>query len=240
MTQDDRSNGLLFSNADHKVIFLNKTLQVMLNYPEKAVSHFIGEPAHKILGISHEQYKIIAKQVLSSGNLDSIALELTNQTGEKVQITARGVSNKDNKGELISIDYTFVSEDIVQISASPRTALSVDLVHEVVRFYFKRQLEGLYSAMKNWGGNRLAELFNNIINGTAKTHNWDLSMDGEKIIDNSDTMRFDSYYALLVTAAATVKKVLGDTVMCKQVEKVNKKANPMTFDYIDQDWYKKI
>lgn len=240
MRQHDTAHGLLFSNANHRVIFINKTLQAMLNFPEKAASHFIGEPAHKILGISEAQYKIIARQVLNAGNLNSIPLELTNQLGEKVQITARGVSHKDNKGELISIDYTFIDPDLSDVSSPPGTDLSVYLVHEVVRFYFKRQLEGLYSAMKNWGGNRLAELFNNIINGTAKTHNWDLSMDGDKITDNSDTMRFDSYYALLVTAAATVKKVLGDTVMSKQVETVNKKTNPMTFDYIDQDWYKKI
>ncbi len=240
MAQYDNVTGLLFSNADHKIIFLDKTLQAMLNFPEQAVSHFIGEPAFKILGLSEEQYRGIAEKVVNSGSLDAIPLELTNQQGEKVQIVAKGVSNTDNKGELISIDYIFTSEDATIISRSAANSLPVDLAHEVVRFYFKRQLEGLYSTMKNWGGNKLGELFNRVINNTAQTHGWDVSMDRDKVSDSSDAMRFDVYHALLNQAAATVKKVLGEAALHKQIEKVDKKANPMTFDYIDRDWYKKL
>ena len=222
MSQNDNVQGLLFSNADHKVIFLNKTLQAMLDFPGQAVSHFIGEPVFKILGLTEEQYRNIAEKVVSSGEVDAMPLELTNQQGEKVQLVAKGVSNKDNKGELISIDYTFTSDDSALMQQSA-TSLSVDLAHEVFRFYFKRQLEGMYTAMKNWGGRKLGDLLNQVVNSTAQTYGWDVSMEGDKVSDDSDVMRFDVYHALLHKSAATVKKVLGATVMHKQIEKVNEK-----------------
>lgn len=239
MSQAMSIQGVLFSNEDHNIIFLNKTLQMMLDFPETSISTFVGEPAHSVLGLSSEAYHNLVQQIVTQGQLIDEPIELKKQNGESISTITAGVLNTDDKGKVISIDYTFQAVDEALLT-NVSDSLSVDLVQEVVRFYFKRQLEGFYDIMTKIGGKKLGMLLNDVVNTTAQQQNWKVQMDGNTITDDANILRLDTYHGLLNKAASTVKKVVGKSVMQKQVNKVNKKSNPMTFDYIDEDWHEKL
>jgi hypothetical protein len=235
------ATGVLFSNANHNVIFLNKTLQTMLKYPESAMSVLIGKPVHEILGISEEQYQQFARQVIAHGKVNELPVELQSHAGQTLTMLAEGITNKGVDGTFIGIDYSFREAVGIQTTVSgTANAIPIELAHEVVRFYFKRQMEGLYQTMTNMGGNKLGNLLNEVVNTTAQRQQWNVSMTGNKITDDADSLTMDAYEGILYKAAAYVRKVLGETILTKQVEKVNQKTNPTTFDYIASDWHKKL
>lgn len=239
MSQSSPTTGVLFSSANHKVVFLNKTLQTMLKYPEAAVSLFIGKPVHEILGMPEKQYQEVATQVIEQGQVDEIEVELEGHSGHKLTAIAEGVMNKDMDGSFTGIDYTFRQTHAVPTEvAHSANRVSGDIAHEVLRFYFKRQLEGFHQTLTNMGGKKLGSMLNTVVNTTAENQQWNVTMDGDKIIDDAESLTLDSYRGLLFKAASYVSKVLGDSMMAKQVEKVNKKTNPKTFDFIEADWHK--
>jgi hypothetical protein len=241
MSQSLPVNGILFSNAKHQVIFLNKTLQMMLNYPESAITFFVGKPVHEILGIREDQYQTIAKQIIEQGQVENLPIELSDQSNQKLRVIAKGTLNKDNKGEMIGIDYTFYEElEGSNKVVGKASSIPSELAHEVVRFYFKRQLEGMYQVTTNIGGRKLGDLLNEVINTTAQQQQWNITMQGDKITDDPTSLTIESYEGLLFKVASYVSKVLGQSIMIKQVEKVNAKTNPMTFEFVAAHWYKQL
>lgn len=240
MSEMTQHSGVLFANANHHLIFLNKTLKQMLNLPDTPVSLFIGKPVHEILGMSVSEYESLATRIINLGRVDDLSVEIQSRSGEKLSVVAQGMINKDNNGKLVGIDYQFHMADAGQIADTTIAPLSVDMAHEIVRFYFKRQMEGLYEVMMQWGGKQFGSLLNDVFNETARVQQWRISMADEKISDSDSLMRLDMYLGLLYKSASYVSKVLGTAVMQKQIKKVNDQTNPTTFDYIEKDWYTKL
>lgn len=233
------ATGVLFGNASHHVIFLNQALQTMLRYPESTLSVFIGKPVHEVLGIPQDQYQQVADQIISAGRVEELPVKVSSQSGDRLAFIIDAIMNKDNAGAFVGIDYTFRESD----KALAETIASVegmDMAREVVRFYFKRQMEGLHQTMMLWGGNKFGNLLNDVVNSTAQRQQWPVTMQDNKIMDDPAGLRVESYHGLLFKAAAYVSKVLGESAMVKQVEKVNQKINPKTFDYIEADWHKRL
>lgn len=241
MSEGYQDSGVMFTSSSHRVIFMNETLQKMLKYPETELSALIGKPAFEILGLTNETYQQIIEQIISKKKVDKQALELYTQSGEAVNILIQGEANTDVSGGFAGFDYMFYATDVqVESVGADVEETNQDMIQEVIRYYFKRQLEGLDELMMLWGGQKFSLYLNNVVNKTAKQHGWTITMEGNKITVNPTMTHMEAYHGLLYKAAAYVMEVLGDTVVHKQVEHINDKTNLSTFDHIERDWVKHL
>lgn len=241
MSEGYQDSGVMFTSSSHRVIFMNETLQTMLKYPETELSNVIGKPAFEILGLTNEMYQQIIEQIISKKKIDKQALELHTQSGESLNVLLQGEANTDVGGGFAGFDYMFYATDVqVESAEADVEDIDQDMIHEVIRYYFKRQLEGLDELMMIWGGENFSLYLHNVVNKTAKQHKWAITMEGNKIIVNPTMAHMEAYHGLLYKAAAYAKEMLGDTIVHKQVEGINDKTNLSTFDHIERDWLSRL
>jgi PAS domain-containing protein len=242
MSEGYQDNGAMFTSSSHRVIFINETLQKMLKYPDTALSTMIGKPAFEILGLAHETYQQIIEQIGIEGKVNEQPLELYTQSGDILSVLLHGEANTDVGGGFAGIDYMFhpTEEQVVSSETEVDEVVPDNMIQEVMRYYFKRQLEGLDELMILWGGEKFSLYLHHVVNNTAQQHGWAVAMENNKIIVDTEMTLVEAYHGLLYKAAAYVKEALGDGIVHKQVEHINDKTNPSTFDYIERDWLKRL
>jgi hypothetical protein len=232
------TRGVLFADAQQRTIFVDTNLQKMLFISETDLGYFIGEPVHKLLGITTEIYNDLTRRLQKAQQVDMENLELRDQDGNLLTVSVDCTANRDASGNLMGIDLTInntlQATDTVDNSIS---VISSKMAEELVRYYFKRQLEGLYEIMTHVGGKRLGQYLVKSINTTADQNGWNLEMSDSTIHIRSERLSFDAYQGLLFKAASYASTAIGSKIVGKRIAQVDERANPKTFDYIQQDWF---
>jgi len=235
------TRGVVFADAQQRTIFVDTNLQKMLLISEAELGHFIGEPVHKLLGIAAETYNDITKQLQHSQQIDTESLELQDQEGNLLNVSVDFTVSRNIFGNLMGIDL--IIYDIFQATAITEDSVSVissRIAEEVVRYYFKRQIEGLYEIMTHVGGKRLGQYLVTAINSTADQNGWDVEASDSTIHIRSDTLPFDAYQGLLFKAASYASTAIGRKIVSKRIAQIDKQANPKTFEYIQQNWFQQL
>lgn len=245
MPEGYQDSGVMFASSSHRVIFINETLQKMLKYPETELSIMIGKQVFEILGITEETYLNIATEIGMQGKIDKQSLEVSTQSGKALSVLIQGEANIDVSGGFAGIDYMFYATEVIEEQAEPIEADVDELVpntviQDAIRDYFMSQIEGLDKLMTVWGGEKFSLYLNNVVNSTAQQHGWAVTMESSKITVDPTMTQTEVYHGLLYKAAAYVKEALGDAIVHKQVEQINDKTDPNTFEHIERDWLKHL
>jgi hypothetical protein len=229
--------GVVFADNQHRTIFADSGLQNLLLISKESLADLIGEPVHKLFGISSEIYKEIVKepQKVQQSKIDS--LELRDKSGNSVLVNLNYTVSKDAKGKLMGIDFTvYQAMNIPTANASVAT-IPDEMIEEVIRFYFKRQVESLHEVMTQIGGRGLWQYIETAINTTAAENDWAIVVNGKDIVLKTATLPLDAYRGLLFKAASYAVSAIGKNLVKKRFDKVDEQSNPIIFEHIPKDWF---
>jgi hypothetical protein len=234
-------HGVAFADAQHRTIFADTRLQKMLNIPEADLGQFIGEPVHMLLGITSEAYNELTQAIQQAQQFSKDDLNLQNQSGDSLKVSVEWSVNKDANGNIMGLDFTFYQAAQISVTSDDsESTLSSEMAEEVLRYYFKRQIEGLYKVMTQVGGARLWQYLETAINATAEKNRWDVIINGNSVIINTDKLPFDAYQGLLFKAASYASTAVGNRLVKKRIAEIDAQSNPKTFEYIQSNWFEKL
>jgi len=237
MAEQHLSSGNIFTNEHHQIIFMDNVLQMFLGQTTGWVGKILGTPINELFGLTFSQYLELVNNYEVDGHINNISLDLIGEDGQGVSSLVTGVINRDDQNRQMGVDYHIevISTSVAPVNVQP---VSDTIIDEVVRFYFKRQMETLYETTVMWGGIRLGDYLNKIINETSQQNNWHIVMDAEKVKIAGGAISLDTYIGLMAKASAYISSLIGSKLVHREIEAVNDKANPTTFEHIDRDWYK--
>lgn len=230
--------GTLFTDEHHSIIFIDKALQAQLGLTQESVGRILGMPVHSLFGFTMAQYQNFLDQYIKSDAQQEINLDLIGQDGNPIPSTVMGVLNIDSQSNLMGVDYRIKPNS--SFTAPIVSTLSDPLVNEILRFYFKRQMEVLYETATMWAGKRVGTYLNKVVNDTSQLNGWGVEMDANKITLSDDIQSVDIYLGLLAKAAVYMSSLIGERLVHKQIDAVNDNTNAMTFDYIDRNWFRTL
>lgn len=237
MVEQAVNSGNIFTNEHHQIIYIDKTLQVLLGQTQDWIGKTLGTPVNDLFGLSLSRYQELLRNYQADGRFDNVSLELVAEDGQRISSLVTGVINRDEQNRQMGVDYHI---EVIATSTAPLNvqAVSDTIIDEVVRFYFKRQMEALYETTVMWGGIRLGDYLNKIINETSQENNWHIVMTTEKISIEEGAISVDAYIGLMAKASAYISSLIGSQLVHREIEAVNDKTNATTFEHIDRDWYK--
>ena len=230
------NQGVVFADHQHRTIFADNGLQKMLSIPKGRLEEFIGEPVHKLFGISSQTYNEIIKE--SQPKLDNI--ELHDKSGKSVLVNLDYTVSKDAQDKLMGIDFT-VRQSLGHVESDEALASIPDeMLEEVIRFYFKRQIESLFEVMSQIGGYGLWQYIEDAINESADKNGWAIAINGQDINIKTVSLPIDAYQGLLFKAATYSAKAIGKHLVKKVVDKVDQQSNSIVFEHIAKDWFEQL
>jgi len=95
---ESTKDGVMISDSDGKVSFINLSYVEMLGY--KSPEELIGKPVAELYA-KPEQRKKIFKEMMGKGSFKNLEIELIKKDGNSLYILASGTIHKDKKGNVI-------------------------------------------------------------------------------------------------------------------------------------------
>jgi serine/threonine protein kinase len=222
---------LLMTNMLGHVIFVDNQCLNLLKRHHNEARTIVGKAIHDVIGIDEQLAKQLLGIISSQGQIDSIELEITNSRGHPLAVICSAMATRDDKGDFVGADITLLPLPKVSDgspSSSFQTAQpSVNTQEKnYLQSYFINQLESLCLLSSNWGGKRVADQFENIINETGQRNVWPISMKNGKIEVELKETDVDMYKALVARGIAYAAHILGEKQVIKEMEYVNKNTEP--------------
>lgn len=219
--------GLLFSNMAGHTIYLNNHLLKMLDLPQSAIRHTVGESIHKVLGLDRETVEGYLDAVKQSGTLEIPQVQLRTGSGGSINATIVAMATFDDEGKFIGADFSVqptTQSKLPSMDLAETVAEEMDTSdHNEAEQYFSAQLTGLRELLSRTAGPRVSGNLDRIINETASRNQWPVRLSGEEIEFERFITETHIYHALLSKAAAYASSVLGNKLVEKQMRKVDDK-----------------
>lgn len=234
-----KSVGALFTDNKHSIIFADNGLQSVLQVNATWLAGKLGKPVFDLFGFTITEYIEFLEQYVVDDRIAKTALDLQVGNGQVIPTVITGVVNTNAENDIMGIDYRVHATSTATAPINVNT-MEDSIVQEILCFYFKRQLEGLYQIATEWGGRQLGNYLNRVINETAAYNTWDIVMDANNISISVHNVAQGAYLGLMTKAGSYMSTCIGSKLVQRQIVAVNKEVNPTTFDYIDQNWSKNI
>jgi serine/threonine protein kinase len=223
--------GLLMTNMLGHVIFVdNQCLNILKRHHNEART-IVGKPLHEVLGIEQQLAKQLIQTISTQGQIELVELEIKNSRDSEVQVACSALATLDDKGDFVGADISLLP--LPKVSDAPSsskfsTAQPAINTQEstYLQDYFISQLEALYQLSANWGGKKIANHFENLINEAGQRNVWPISMEKGQIAVELKSTDVDMYKALLARGMDYTAHILGTKQVVKEMEYVNKNTDP--------------
>lgn len=225
VAQAEATSALLMTNMVGQVIFVDQPCLRVLKRHHNEARSIIGKPLHEVLGIDRSVADQIIQNVGKAGKLEQQRLDIRDARSRSVSILYSAVATKDDKGGFVGADITLQTmPDVVVPPSDEFTTIDrrMNTTDETyLQTYFAKQMQSLRSALVQWGGGRLGNNLDRIINETAQRNVWAVTMNGGQIDINVKSNDADVYRALLAKAIAYAVNLVGKKVVIKSMQAVD-------------------
>jgi len=217
----DTTASLLFTDIDGNVIFVDTFFLKLTGRPSSAVRSLVGQPAHKVLGIDKSEVEHWLGEASKIGQMHPHTVTIKDTANSDLHMLISGSATYDERGKCIGVDFTLryaATEPGTEAPhlSTPSTVFDTQQKQQV-EVYFAAQIDAMRVLLVRLGGPKLAQHLEEIINDTAETNDWPVSMNGSEINTYLAELRLDVYRALLAKATMYASKVIGAKVVQKQV-----------------------
>jgi serine/threonine protein kinase len=223
--QVEATSALMMTNMVGQVIFVDQPCLRVLKRHHNEARSIIGKPLHEVLGIERTVADQIIQNVGKAGKIDQQRLDIRDARSRSISVLYSAVATKDDKGAFVGADITLQTiPDVVvppsdEFTTVDRRMNTTD--ESYLQTYFAKQMQSLRAALVQWGGARLGNNLDRIINETAQRNVWAVSMSGGKIDINVKANDADVYRALLAKAIAYAVNLVGKKVVIKSMQAVD-------------------
>lgn len=228
---------LLMTNMLGHVIFVDNQCLNLLKRHHNEARTIVGKAIHDVIGIDEQLAKQLLGIISSQGQIDSIELEIKNSRGDPLDVICSAMATRDDKGDFVGADITLLpvpKDPNIPPSSEFQTVQPAVNTQEktYLQSYFVNQLEALCQLSANWGGARVANQFENIINETGQRNVWPISMKSGKVSVELKETDVDMYKALVARGMVYLADILGEKQVIKEMEYVNKNTDPNIMSFV--------
>jgi serine/threonine protein kinase len=228
---------LLMTNVLGHVIFVDNQCLNLLKRHQHEARNIMGKPIHEVLGASTPLTKQLMDAIRAKGQVDSIELEITDSRGHLQPVICSGLATLDDRDEFVGADITLLPlPKAPDAPPSSKFATAQPFINtqesSYLQAYFISQIEALYQLAANWGGKRVANHFESIINETGRRNVWTVHMEKGKIEVELKQSDIDMYKALLARGLGYAAHILGKKQVIKEMEYVNKNTPPYVLSFV--------
>lgn len=232
------NSALLMTNMVGQVIFVDQPCLRVLKRHHNEARAIIGKQLHEVLGIDRAVADQIIKDVGSKGKTDQVRIDIRDARGRSVSVLYSAVATKDDKGAFVGADITLQTiADVVVPPSDEFTTVDrrINTTDESFhQTYFVKQMNSLRNALVQWGGPRLGNNLDRIINETAQRNVWAVTMNGGKIEINIKSYDADVYRALLAKAIAYAVNLVGKKVVIKSLQAVDSQLDANILNVVQE------
>jgi tRNA A-37 threonylcarbamoyl transferase component Bud32 len=227
---------LLMTNMLGQVIFVDSGCLKMLKRHHNEARNIIGKPMHEVLGFERAMTDQIMEALGKFGQIDEQPLQIRDSRGQQIPVLFAATATKDDKGGFVGADMSF--KVVGAKSAMPALDFEtmekhLDTVEETyLQTYFKAQMEGLQSWLTQMGGARMGRNLESIVNETAQRNVWPVQLQNGKVSGELRNTQMDIYRALLAKAVNYAVMVMGQKLVAKQMQAVDKRLDPRVVDFV--------
>lgn len=236
-TTGEELTALLMTNMLGRVIFVDNQCLRILKRHQRDARNIIGKPLHEVLGTDPKVAQQLIDIINQTGQLDETAIDITDSRGTSWAVTCSAIATRDDDGNYVGADVTLSLAAEYNASGLPSGIDSAPKAQDTreehyLEDYFKSQVEALHKLLKNWAGKKVSRYLEDIINETGERNVWPVSMaDGHITVQlsRSDT---DIYRAVLARAISYTANLVGDKIVVKEMQRVNKKTDPAVLQFV--------
>lgn len=223
---------LLMTNMVGHVIFIDhQCLQVLKRHQSEART-IIGKPLHQVLGFERSLGDALLKAIDGAEEVIDEPFTITDAKGETQSVLLSAAATRDDDGKFVGSD---IQLRLVREKSADLGSASYDTLQQphdtreenYLQVYFKAQIEGLASLMKQWGGRKLVANLEDIINETGQRNVWPISMQDGYITVQLKREDTDIYRAILARAISYTASMIGEKLVVRELQQIDKKMDPM-------------
>lgn len=233
----DAPGGLVMTNMLGHVIFMDHPCMKMLKRHQREARMIIGKPLHEVLGISKTLTDDLLKQVGNEGRIERLEFDVHDAHGVEFPVSCHMVATRDDRGAFVGADITL--RDI-------SSALNPHLTHDFetaekrldtteetyLQNYFRAQMKALRDLAVQLGGPRVGRNMETIVNETAERNVWPLRMENGEVAIEIRSNDADIYRALLAKAVVYVVSLIGERMVLREMQAVEKKMDKRILDAV--------
>jgi len=225
---------LLMTNMLGHVIFADQHCLQLLKLRQQDARKLIGKPMEQALGMERKVSRQILDQINKSGEVDAFELEITDSSGKKKPIRLSAVGTRDDDGKFVGADFTLqpLTEATGSFSRAGEDTIMDTQERSYLQTYFKVQMEALYAMLVQWAGRRVAANLEDIINETGQRNAWPVNMDNGAVLVELRHTDIDVYQALLARGVTYAASLIGNNIVIKELEYVNKQVDPVVMGFV--------
>lgn len=228
-------SGMLMTNMLGQVIFLDHPCLRILKRHHNEARAIIGRSLDEVLGIAPAQAEQIIGAISRTGHIEPQRIEIHDALGGTLAVFCQGVATRDDKGAFVGADISLQPVQDVVITEPDSGVRPLDTREEgYLQTYFIRQIGALRASLVQWGGKRLGDNLDRIINETAQRNVWPVSVRDGLISSDLKQNDGDIYRALLAKAIAYAVGLVGKKVVIKAMQGVDKQLEPGMAEYISR------
>ena len=233
----ETSAGLLFTNIQGQIIFVDSQLLKMTGRNASAARVVIGQSMQNFLSIPESDVHRMIAEVQKIGQIHGQVFDITDSSGELVTIVCGGIGSYDDKGTCLGVDFSirYASEADYTIRDSPTPISLFDTSDKLyLEVYFSALIVALRTLLMRAGGKRLANNMERLVNETAQRNEWSIEMHESNVNINLKDLKSDVYRALLSRAVAYATDVVGNKLVAKQMKAVEDQLGDQATEMAEQ------
>jgi hypothetical protein len=229
-------HGLLFTDVQGRVIFVNNHLLKLLNRAETEARRIVGRPMHELLGIEPEAARLLVQDIGKIGRVYSRPLEARDAHGSSILLLCTGEATYDDKGVCIGADLSLRStaEPAAAAPSTPQAASYDTSEKSYIQLYFTSQIDALRVLLVRVGGPRLGNTLDRIIQETSERNGWPVVVHDGRVEADLRRVEVLVYHALLAKAVAYVVSVVGPALVERQMSLVDAHMGPRSLELASQ------
>lgn len=214
--------GLIFTDIEGKVIYLNNDFLALVRRPESDARILAGKPIHEVLNIQPDEINEMIKTAIKIGHVNDHTFDIKRSDDELVSMSISAVVTYDEKGKAIGVDLNISqsTDDPHSVVVGGANDFSTGEA-TYIQVYFTSQLDAIRVLLVRLGGKKLGQTLERIINETAERNDWVVSVQDSQINMEVGPEETYVYNALLVKAITYASNVTGAGAVEKQMKAVD-------------------
>lgn len=232
----DVPDGLIMTNMLGQVIFVDSHCLKLLKRHHHEARTIIGKALYEVLSISADVAAQLIDEVTQTGQIEGMPLQIKDAHEALLDVICGVVATYDDKKKLVGMDITLHPV----VTAGQQLVIDFETMEEhldsmeesALEVYFKAQIRTLRDLLTQWGGRRVGENLEAIINETAQRNVWALTMKDGDLSMHLRRTDVDVYRALLAKAVAYAHSVIGEKIVKREMETTDKRIDPRILDFV--------
>lgn len=226
--------GLLYTDLNGRVVFVNRHFLQMLNY--QTADRLIGRMLHEVLRCNQPVTAPLLDIPMKEGKPAHLTLECSDSTGSPIAIQFTSEAAYDDTGLFIGVNISLQYVELPEPaspSASSSLPPSTDMQAAMLE-YFTAQVNALQVLLGRMGGPGIREIMEGIIERTAAQNGWPVRVIASQVIVTQPGVPSEAYRTLLTKASDYAASIIGRRLVAYEMKAIDNQMPPQTLELAKQ------